>query len=401
MIVDIVVPSLGESISEVEIGEWQKAVGDHVALDEIVVDIESEKAAVEIPSPAEGALVEILKTAGTPAKVGDVVGRIDTEKAGTVTESPVETESGAASLAPVGDAKVMPAARRILAENALDSSDAVPSGPGGRILKEDALRAVGSKTAAPPASTSAPAPAASKSIDAPGARIEERVRMSLLRRTIANRLLEAKQSTAMLTTFNEIDMSGVMALRKELGESFLKTHQIKLGFMSFFIKAAVAALKDFPTLNARLEGEDLVFAKYYDIGVAVGGGKGLVVPVIRNAEGLSFAEIERTILDYGKRAKENSLTLDELTGGTFSISNGGVYGSLMSTPILNPPQSGILGLHAIKDRPVAINGEVVIRPMMYVALSYDHRVVDGREAVTFLLNVKQRIESPAKILLEI
>lgn len=395
MIVDIVVPSLGESIAEVEIGEWQKAVGDQVALDEIVVGIESEKAAMEIPSPAAGVLVEVLKTQGEPSKVGEVVGRIDTEKVGSTEKAdapPPEAISLSASSA-VED-RIMPSARRILTEKGLENTAAVPTGPGGRVLKEDALLAVVAQNpiSVPPV----PKPAA-----ATGTRDEERVRMSLLRRTIANRLLAAKQSTAMLTTFNEIDMSNVMTLRKEQGESFVQTHQIKLGFMSFFIKAVVAALRDFPSLNARLEGDDLVFAKYYDIGVAVGGGKGLVVPVIRNADGLGFAEIERIISDYGKRAKENTLTLDELTGGTFSISNGGVFGSLMSTPILNPPQSGILGLHAIKERPIAVSGEVVIRPMMYIALSYDHRVVDGREAVTFLLNVKERIESPARILLEI
>ncbi len=400
MIVEIKVPGVGESITEVEIGDWMKSVGDAVRVDEILVAVESEKAALEIPSPAGGALVEILMHRGETAKVGEVIGKIDTEQTGVVPSKKEPAAVPAPSTEPpkaakeAAEPKVMPSARRVLAVEGVPAEDVTPTGPGDRILKEDAMRAAAEKAPPPPTAPSRPA-------SPPGARLEERVRMSLLRRTIANRLLEAKQSTAMLTTFNEIDMSQVAAIRKNLGETFLKTHQIKLGFMSFFIKAVVAALKDFPGLNARLEGDELVYAKYYDIGVAVGGGKGLVVPVIRNAETLGFAGIERAIADLGRRAKENSLTVDELSGGTFSITNGGVYGSMMSTPILNPPQSGILGLHAIKDRPVAVNGEVVIRPIMYAALSYDHRVVDGREAVTFLVNIKERIENPTKLLLEI
>ena len=289
----------------------------------------------------------------------------------------------------------MPAAKRLLAEREMASDAVTPTGPGGRVLKEDVQSAAdaGVKEMLPQTKAASPLPT--------GARDEERVRMSPLRRTIAARLLEAKQSMAMLTTFNEIDMSRVIALRKALGPAFLEKHQIKLGFMSFFVQATVAALKEFGNLNAHIEDEEIVYSKFCDIGVAIGGGRGLVVPVLRNAETLSFAEIEHRIADLSARAQANTLSLEELTGGTFTISNGGVYGSMMSTPIINPPQSGILGLHAIKDRPVVIDGEVVIRPMMYVALSYDHRIVDGREAVTFLMRIKARIETPEKMMLEI
>lgn len=396
MIVDIVVPNLGESILEVEIGSWQKRVGESVAVDEPLVEIESEKAAVEVPSPAAGALVAILRNTGDPSRPGEAIGKIDTEQAGKAAAPPDPLlEPAKPSEVQANRPRVMPAAARVLAEKGIDASAVAPTGPGGRVLKEDAQRAA--PKAAP--TTAAPIPTALKPQG--GTREEVRERMSLLRRTIANRLLEAKQSTAMLTTFNEIDMSAVKAMRAELGAAFLETHGIKLGFMSIFIKASVAALRNFPNLNARIEGDEIVHALYYDIGVAIGGGRGLVVPVIRNAETLGFADIERFIADYGLRAKANTLTLEELTGGTFSISNGGVYGSLLSTPILNPPQSGILGLHAIKDRPVVVDKEIVIRPMMNVALSYDHRIVDGREAVTFLKSVKERVENPEKLLLEI
>ncbi len=400
MIVDIVVPGLGESISEVEIGSWQKAVGEHIDVDEPLVEIESEKAAVEVPAPAAGALIEIIKHTGEPAKPGDAIGKIDTEQAGKAASPPEPASETAKQKETTANApKVMPAAARVLAEMGVEASAVAPSGPGGRVLKEDAMKAAAS-TPKPAAAPAAPGP---KAVPKPpaGTREEVRERMSMLRRTIAARLLKAKQSTAMLTTFNEIDMSAVKTMRGELGPTFLETHGIKLGFMSVFIKASVAALREFPNLNARIEGDEVVHSLYYDIGVAIGGGKGLVVPVIRNAEALGFADLERVIADFGLRAKANSLTLEELTGGTFSISNGGVYGSLLSTPILNPPQSGILGLHAIKDRPVVVEGEIVIRPMMNVALSYDHRIVDGREAVTFLSRVKERVETPEKLLLEI
>jgi 2-oxoglutarate dehydrogenase E2 component (dihydrolipoamide succinyltransferase) len=398
MIVDIVVPTIGESIVEVEVSNWQKSIGQGVRQDDAVVDIESEKAAVEVPAPASGVLVEILKQAGEAAEVGDVIGRIDTAKAHTVAEEGAgDAQKGKAAPQETpgeGAAKVMPAARRALAESAMAPGDVSPTGPGGRLLKEDVLSAQEPKAdKAPRPAQAPPAPA--------GAREEERVRMSPLRRTIAARLLEAKQSMAMLTTFNELDMSRVKALRKALGPAFLERHQIKLGFMSFFIRAAVDALKEFQNLNARIEEEEIVYNRFFDIGVAIGGGRGLVVPVIRNAETLGFAELERRIADLSARAKANALTPDELSGGTFTISNGGVYGSLMSTPIINPPQSGILGLHAIKDRPVVIDGELAVRPMMYAALSYDHRIVDGREAVTFLMRVKERIETPEKMMLEI
>lgn len=288
----------------------------------------------------------------------------------------------------------MPAAQRVLAERGLKAGDVTATGPGGRLLKEDAL--------AHKAGASAPAPAAPAApVRVAGSREQEVVRMSPIRRTVARRLLEAQQTAAILSTFNEVDMSGIMALRKKHQEGFVKRHGIKLGFMSFFIKAVVEALKEYPAVNAQIEGDNIVYHHYYDIGVAVGGGKGLVVPVIRNAEALTLAEIEATIADFGARAKANKIKLDELQGGTFSVTNGGVYGSLLSTPIINPPQSGILGMHGIQDRPIAVNGEVVIRPMMYIALSYDHRIIDGREAVSFLKRVKELCEEPTRVLLEV
>jgi 2-oxoglutarate dehydrogenase E2 component (dihydrolipoamide succinyltransferase) len=296
----------------------------------------------------------------------------------------------------------MPSAERVLAQAGVDARGVQGTGPGGRITKEDAVRATQPAPPAPaPAAAPAPAPAAAPAPASSDPRHEEIVNMTPLRQTVARRLVEAQQNAALLTTFNEVDMSAVMALRNEHKDAYEERYGIKLGFMSFFVKAAVDALKAFPAINAEVRGNQVVYRNYYDIGVAVGGGKGLVVPIIRNAERLSFAEVEKTIAELGKRAKENKLKLDELTGGTFSISNGGVYGSLLSTPIVNPPQSGILGMHAIQDRPVAVNGQVVIRPMMYLALTYDHRIVDGREAVTFLKRIKQCIEQPVRLLLEV
>ena len=403
MIIDIKVPNLGESISEVEVGEWLVAVGEPVNVDDPVVAIESEKAAVEVPAPAAGVLTEVLKAQGEPAGIDEVIGRIDTSKQAEATPAPVETPESAEAGETPADVRVMPAAQRMMAEKGLSATDVEGTGPGNRVLKEDVQRA--SVPAEPaPAPSASPAPGAPPAQAAPkpllGDRSEERVRMSRLRRTIARRLLEATQSMAILTTFNEVDMLEVKKLRTSLGEAFLEKYGVKLGFMSFFVKAVVKALEAFPAVNARIEGDDIVYSRFADIGVAIGGGKGLVVPVLRNAETMSFADIERQIADYGKRAKENALTLEELEGGTFTISNGGVYGSMMSTPIVNPPQSGILGLHAIKDRPVVVDGEIAVRPMMYVALSYDHRVVDGREAVSFLKDVKERIENPVKLMLE-
>lgn len=413
MKIELKVPSVGESITEVEIGAWLKTEGDRVAKDEPVVALESEKATVELPAPESGTLGQLLKKKGEVAKVGEVIGYLEEGGATggsqpTAKHAPERQEAKPPSTIPAAPAaplesRVMPAAERALAEHGLTSQQVQGTGPGGRILKEDVLRHV-TQTAAEAAS-SAPArgPEGGGTISprAESGREEEVVPMSRLRRTVAQRLVEAQHSAALLTTFNEIDMGEVMNLRKDHGEAFQKRYEVKLGFMSFFVKAAVDALKQYPALNAEVRGTNIVYHNFYDIGVAVGGGKGLVVPVLRNAERMSFAEIEMAIGDFARRARENKLKLEELEGGTFTISNGGVYGSLLSTPIVNPPQSGVLGLHAIQERPVARQGSVVIRPMMYVALTYDHRLVDGREAVSALKRIKEVLENPARMLMEI
>ncbi|HTD88337.1 MAG TPA: 2-oxoglutarate dehydrogenase complex dihydrolipoyllysine-residue succinyltransferase [Candidatus Binatia bacterium] len=372
MPIELKIPAAGESVSEVEIGSWLKQKGDSVQRDEPVVVLESEKASMELPAPAAGIITEVLKKQGDTAAVGEVIAYLEPgeAKAETPRVPPAKEEPP----------RVMPAAARELAQRSLSAKDVKPTGPGGRILKEDVLRHSGD-----------------------GKKSEEReevVPMTKLRRTIAERLVKAHQEAALLTTFNEVDMSEVMALRKQFGESFQAKHGVKLGFMSFFVKACVEALKEFPEVNAEIRGTNIVYHRHYDIGIAVGTGRGLVVPVLRNAERLSFSEIEKGIGDFGKRAKENKLLPDELQGGTFTISNGGVYGSLLSTPIVNPPQSGVLGMHAIQERPVARDGAVVIRPMMYVALSYDHRIIDGQGAVSFLKRIKDVIEHPARMLIE-
>lgn len=406
MSIDLKVPSVGESVTEVIIGEWLVQPGDYVEEDAPVVVVESDKVNLEVPAPQSGVLAEVLLSAGDTARVGEVLGRIEAGErpagaSGDAGEQPAPTTDEPSG---GGEARVTPAARRLLAENGLAAGDVKATGPGGRLLKEDVLRHVEAKAAAPKAAP--PAPRAAKAAPLPtpvpaGERVEERVRMSPLRRTVARRLVEAQQTAALLTTFNEIDMSAVMELRKAHRDAFIERYDIKLGFMSFFVKAVVEALKQFPAVNARIEGDEIVYHHYFDIGVAVGGGRGLVVPVIRNAERLGFAEVEQTIADLGRRARDNKLKLEDLTGGTFSITNGGVYGSLLSTPIINPPQSGILGMHGIQERPIAVDGQVVIRPMMYVALTYDHRIVDGREAVTFLKRIKECVESPVRMLLEV
>jgi 2-oxoglutarate dehydrogenase E2 component (dihydrolipoamide succinyltransferase) len=393
MPIELKVPEVGESITEVEIGDWLKGKGETVEKDEPIVTLESEKATVELPAPAAGTVSEVLKKKGDIAKVGEVIAYIENgARPASVAPKHVTEVATEAGRAP----HVMPAAARALAENKLRAEDVPATGPGGRLLKEDVLRHIGEPKEKPePASVPQPGPVSS------GGRQEEVVPMTRLRRTVAERLVQVRQTAALLTTFNEVDMSMVMAMRKEFGEAFLKKHNVKLGFMAFFVKATVEALKQVPVVNAEVRETNIVYHNYYDIGVAIGGGKGLVVPVLRNAERLSFAEIEITIGELAKRAKENKLKPDELQGGTFTISNGGVYGSLMSTPIINPPQSGILGMHAIQDRPVAREGAVVIRPMMYLALTYDHRIVDGREAVTFLRHIKDFVENPARMLLEV
>jgi 2-oxoglutarate dehydrogenase E2 component (dihydrolipoamide succinyltransferase) len=396
---EIKVPALGESITEVDIGQWLKNEGDSVAKDENLVSIESEKATMELPAPSAGVLTKILKANGQAATVGETIAVLESNGAPAVkkeTKAEAKTETK-----PV----VMPAAERLLAENRLSAEQVKGTGPGGRILKEDVARQVEGKVAppsapppsSPPPAPATPAPTRPKSEDRPS----EVVPMTRLRRTVAQRLVEAQKTTASLTTFNEVDLSEVSALRKQFQDSFTQKYGVKLGFMSFFIKAAIEALKTIPQVNAEIRGNDVVYHRYYDIGVAIGGGKGLVVPVLRNAERLSFSQIELAIAEFAKRAKENKLSMEELQGGTFTISNGGVYGSMLSTPILNPPQSGILGMHNIQDRPVVREGQIVIRPMMYLALTYDHRIVDGREAVTFLKRIKETLETPARMLLEI
>ena len=373
MAIELKIPSVGESVTEVEIGQWLKSEGDTVARDENVVMLESEKATVELPAPSDGTLSRIVKRTGEKAAVGDVIGYLEPgqKPAGEARPSP-KTEEPAPAPPPSAPAPSVP-----------------PTPP------PEAAPAPGQVPAA-----AEPPPAPSPKPAGPG-RQDEVVRMGPLRRAVARRLLEARQAMAMLTTFNEIDMSAVIALRKEYQENFTRKHGVKLGFMSFFVKAAVEALKAVPQLNASIQGEDVVYHHYFDIGIAIGGEKGLVVPTLLNAGTMSFAQVEMAVADFAARARENKLKPDELQSGTFTITNGGVYGSLLSTPIVNPPQSGILGMHAIQQRPVAIAGAVVIRPMMYVALSYDHRIVDGREAVTFLVRVKEMIENPSRILLEI
>ena len=416
MAVELKIPSVGESITEVEVGEWVKNVGDQVQVDETIVMIETDKVTAEVLAPVAGTITQILKTQGEVATVGDIVGMME-EGAVEVAAAPAAAAApppaappAAPAAAPTpaappaaGGGHVMPAAQRELSQRGMSASDVTGTGPGGRVLKEDVVRASASAPAKPaPAAAPAPAPAAPKPpAVAGGDRTEDVVPMTPLRRKVAERLVQAQTEAALLTTFNEVDMSPVMAIRKEYKDAFIKKYDIKLGFMSFFVKAVVDGLKLVPQINAEIRDKSIVYRNYFDIGVAVGGGKGLVVPVIRNAERLSFSEIELTIKDFGVRAQANKIKLDELQGGTFTISNGGVYGSLLSTPIINPPQSGILGLHGIKERPIALDGQVVIRPMMYIALSYDHRIVDGREAVTFLKRIKECIENPERMLLEI
>ena len=408
MSIELKVPDVGESITEVMVGEWLKKEGDFAKKGEPIVIIETDKVNAELEAPEDGTVGKILKGDGEDAEVGEVIGLLEPGEAPAGADSGGDSSadaalaSAAASSASDGataGGHVMPAAQRLAAEKGVDASTIAGSGPGGRVLKEDVQQASAPAKAPAPAAAPSPTPAAPSTGGGP--RETERAKMTPLRRRVASRLVEAQQNAAMLTTFNEIDMSAVMGLRRQYKQDFIDRHEVKLGFMSFFVKATVEALKAVPQVNAQIDGEELVFHNYFDIGVAVGGGKGLVVPVIRNAERLSFAEVEKTIGDYARRAQSGKLKLEELQGGTFTISNGGVYGSLLSTPILNPPQSGILGLHKIEERPVAVNGEVVIRPMMYIALTYDHRIVDGRDAVLFLVAVKEALEDPSRLLLNL
>ncbi|MEM6554113.1 MAG: 2-oxoglutarate dehydrogenase complex dihydrolipoyllysine-residue succinyltransferase [Planctomycetota bacterium] len=452
MPLQLIVPEVGESITEVEIGQWLKSEGDAVAKDEPLVEIETDKVTLELPAPADGVITQITHPQGTAANVGDAIGTFEEgapapgsvnadtngsaaptpSKSGpetaddhdqTLAEVPKPSEAGASS---GGAVIVMPAAQRLLAENNLSPDDVPATGRGNRLLKEDVqnfLKNGGTPKPKPqadakprsgeasgtPGTKTTPAPAARPSDTATqtsGDRTEEVVPMTSLRRRIAANLVEAQQTAALLTTFNEVDMTNVMALRNQYKDPFLKTHDVKLGFMSFFVKASIDALKQNPGVNAEVRGDDIVYRHYYDVGIAIGGGKGLVVPVLRSAERLSFAEIEKAIADYAGKAKANKLALSDLTGGTFTITNGGIYGSLLSTPIVNPPQSGVLGMHGIVRRPVAVdpgtpNERIEIRPMMYLALTYDHRLVDGREAVTCLKRICDTIEDPARMLMEV
>jgi len=417
--IEVKVPQLSESVAEATLLSWHKKVGEPVARDENMIDIETDKVVLELPAPSAGVIVQLLKGDGATVVAGEVIAIIDTEAA--VQVSPLQVSSVAVAPAPTAAAApqstttggsmagvAMPAASKILADNNLNAADVAGSGRDGRVTKGDALGAVAApKPAAPaPLAPAAPAKPALQQVSAAivqnlGDRPEERVPMSRLRARIAERLLQSQSTNAILTTFNEVNMQPVIDLRNKYKDKFEKEHGVKLGFMSFFVKAAVAALKKYPIINASVDGNDIVYHGYFDIGIAVGSPRGLVVPILRNADQMSIAEIEKKIGEFGAKAKEGKLTLDDLTGGTFSISNGGTFGSMMSTPIINPPQSAILGVHATKDRAVVENGQVVVRPMNYLAMSYDHRIIDGREAVLGLVTMKDTLEDPARLLLDL
>jgi len=406
MAVELKVPPLGESITEAVVGKWNKKAGDAVLADEPLVVLETDKVTIDVPAPSAGTLGQVSFKEGDKVRVGDVLGLIEAG-AGAPAAKPAQAPAAAPAPAPAaqqesaagGDARITPTARKMAEENKLDVSQLKGSGAGGRITKEDVLGQL-NRPAATPAAPVAPAAPAQPAGPRPNAAREERVRMTPLRKRVAERLVQAQSTAALLTTFNEVDMGEVMALRKKYNDKFQAKHGVKLGFMSFFVRASIEALKAFPQVNAEIDGEDVIFKHYYDIGVAVSGSRGLVVPVVRNADKLSLAELEKSVADLGTRARTDKLGLADLQGGTFTITNGGIFGSMLSTPILNTPQVGILGMHAIQQRPVARNGEVVIRPMMYLALSYDHRIVDGREAVQFLVRVKELLEDPTTLLLE-
>ncbi|HGH6885904.1 TPA: 2-oxoglutarate dehydrogenase complex dihydrolipoyllysine-residue succinyltransferase [Neisseria meningitidis] len=384
MIIDVKVPMLSESVSEGTLLEWKKKVGEAIARDEILIDIETDKVVLEVPSPQAGVLVEIVAQDGETVVADQVLARIDTA-------ATAAAEAPAAAPAAAQNNAAMPAAAKLAAETGVDVNALQGSGRDGRVLKEDVQNA-----AAKPAAAAAPA------VTLPaGARPEERVPMSRLRARVAERLLASQQENAILTTFNEVNMKPIMDLRAKYKEKFEKEHGVKLGFMSFFVKAAVAALKKYPVVNASVDGKDIVYHGYFDIGIAIGSPRGLVVPILRDADQMSIADIEQAIVDYAKKAKDGKIAIEDLTGGTFSITNGGTFGSMMSTPIINPPQSAILGMHATKERAVVENGQVVVRPMMYLALSYDHRIIDGREAVLTLVAIKDALEDPARLLLDL
>lgn len=414
-ILEVPVPQLSESVAEATLLQWHKKVGDAVARDENLIDIETDKVVLELPAPAQGVIVEILKENGSTVVAGEIIARIDTEASAgasvaiapaAAAPAPASVAAGAPAAAATGGAIAMPAAARMLAENKMSADAVAGTGKDGRVTKGDVINAVQNKATPAPAAAAAPRAAALPVVPAAididlGDRPEQRVPMSRLRARIAERLLESQSTNAILTTFNEVNMQPVMDLRNKYKDKFEKEHGVKMGFMSFFVKAAVAALKKYPVLNASVDGNDVVYHGYFDIGIAVGSPRGLVVPILRNVDQMNIAEIEKKIGEYGQKAKDGKLTLDELTGGTFSISNGGVFGSMLSTPIINPPQSAILGVHATKDRAVVENGQVVVRPMNYLAMSYDHRLIDGREAVLGLVAMKEVLEDPSRLLLDL
>ena len=420
-IVDVKVPQLSESVAEATLLQWKKRPGEAVAADEIIIEIETDKVVLEVPAPAAGVIAQLVRNDGDTVASDEVIARIDTE--GSAAVSPLEIKpvaavaSAPAAAAPAatggnkGDV-AMPAAAKLLADNGLSTAQVAGSGKDGRVTKGDVLAAVagGAKPAAAPAAAAIPTGVPTKALPAVsiptgpntlGERPEQRVPMSRLRARVAERLLQSQATNAILTTFNEVNMAPVMEMRKKFQEKFEKEHGVKLGFMSFFVKAAVAALKKYPIINASVDGNDIVYHGYFDIGIAVGSPRGLVVPVLRNVDQMSFADIEKKIAEFGAKAKDGKLSIDDLTGGTFSISNGGTFGSMLSTPIINPPQSAILGVHATKDRAVVENGQVVVRPINYLAMSYDHRIIDGREAVLGLVTMKEALEDPARLLFDI
>ena len=424
-ILDVVVPQLSESVAEATLLQWHKKVGEAIARDENLIDIETDKVVLELPAPAQGVLIEIVRGDGSSVVAGELIARIDTEATATATTAP--TAAPAAASAPAAKPAVasapvaasssaassiaMPAAAKMLAENNMSANAVAGTGKDGRVTKGDVIGALESKAsgASSVASSTAPSVRTVNALPAVAVptnldlvnRPEQRVPMSRLRARIAERLLQSQATNAILTTFNEVNMQPVMDLRNKYKDKFEKEHGVKLGFMSFFVKAAVAALKKYPVINASIDGNDVVYHGFFDIGIAVGSPRGLVVPILRNVDQMSIAEIEKKIGEFGVKAKDGKLTLDELTGGTFSISNGGVFGSMLSTPIINPPQSAILGVHATKDRAVVENGQIVIRPMNYLAMSYDHRIIDGREAVLGLVAMKEALEDPARLLLDL
>jgi 2-oxoglutarate dehydrogenase E2 component (dihydrolipoamide succinyltransferase) len=419
MIIDVKVPQLSESVSEATLVSWHKKVGEAVARDENLIDIETDKVVLELPAPHAGVLVKIVKANGESVVSGDLIAQIDTEAKVSAGGTPIAKAEATpvAKVEATVEAKAAPtpgpAARKLMEERGLSAADVKGTGPGGRVLKEDVTGASKPATPAPvsggmsPRLTSAapkaalPQPTVITADEIVAERPEQRVPMSRLRARIAERLVESQSTNAILTTFNEVNMAPVMDLRNKYKDKFEKEHGVKLGFMSFFVKAAVHALKRYPVINASIDGNDVVYHGYFDIGIAVGSPRGLVVPILRDADQLSLAQIEKKIAEFGVKAKDGKLTLEELTGGTFSISNGGVFGSMLSTPIINPPQSAILGIHATKDRPVVENGQIVIRPINYLAMSYDHRIIDGREAVLGLVTMKEALEDPARLLLDL